>query len=77
MLLSHVSLQKKTAIPFHHWNHRIIWLVSHNVINEVQFSTWSAWKGKHRNELSISCHSDFFCRLINVIITYELSQFGQ
>lgn len=39
-----------SKLPFHHGTHLMIWLVSHNMIDEVQFSTWSAWKNGSKNK---------------------------
>lgn len=47
-----------SKLPFHHGTHLMIWLVSHNVIDEVQFSTWSAWKNgsKNKHHLTFCIH---------------------
>lgn len=47
--------RRNQTLPIHHRNHLIIWLVSHNVIDEIQFSTWSAWK---KNKQYINCLSN-------------------
>lgn len=60
VLLSHVlhcrfhAMCKKelSPLPFHYRNHLIVGLVSHNVINKVQASTWSAWRQKSHKHVN-------------------------
>lgn len=51
MVHCYFTLSTRTSCkssPFHRWNHLIIWLVSYNVIDKVQVSTWAARRGKNK-----------------------------